>query len=45
MNFVHPSPTDDFAQWRSKIFEYTFVDVIDIALWRGSPHERWNCLD
>jgi hypothetical protein len=27
MDFVHPSPADDFAQWRSKIFEHTLVDV------------------
>src|SRR5208283_2707469 len=40
MDFFHPSPADDFAQWRSKIFEHTLVDVFNIAIWSGSPHQR-----
>src|ERR1700722_1927804 len=45
MDFVHPSPADDFAQRRSKIFEHTLVDVLEITIWRGSPHQRRNRLD
>src|ERR1700683_1343405 len=45
VDFLHPSPTHDFAEWRSKIIEHTLVDVINIALWPRPPHQRRNRLD
>src|ERR1700733_1494463 len=42
MDFIHPSPANDFAQRRSKIFEHPVVDVVEITIRRGSPHQRWN---
>src|ERR1700692_3415857 len=42
MDFFHPSPADDVAKRRSKIIEHTLVDVFNIAVWPGSPHQRRN---
>jgi hypothetical protein len=44
MDFVHPPPAIDFAQRRAKIFEHPFVDVVEITIRRGSPHQRRNRL-
>src|SRR3954471_2702933 len=37
-----PSPAGDFAKRRAKIIEHTLVDVFNIAVGRGPPHQRRN---
>src|SRR6202043_1102389 len=44
VNFVHPSPAEDFVSRRPEIFERTLVDVFNIALRGSSPHRCRNRL-
>src|SRR3954471_20947443 len=42
MDSFRPSPAHDFAERRAKIFKYTPVDVVDVALGASCPHQRRN---
>ena len=44
MDLFHPAPANDFAKWRSNIFEHTLVHVLEIAAWPSSPHQCRNGL-